>query len=110
VEVKEVPISIPGRSDEEVQRFCHSFMLELFRHIGPDTDIPAGDIGVGKREIGYLYGMYKKIRNEVSGVLTGKGLEWGGSLIRPKLLVMVRCTSPMKCLKLWGRAFPGRKY
>nr|HPI25413.1 Glu/Leu/Phe/Val dehydrogenase dimerization domain-containing protein [Candidatus Cloacimonadota bacterium] len=63
-----------GRSDEEVQRFCHSFMLELFRHIGPNTDIPAGDIGVGKREIGYLYGMYKKIRNEVSGVLTGKGL------------------------------------
>jgi len=73
-----------GRSDEEVMRFCHSFMLELFRHIGPDTDVPAGDIGVGKREIGYMYGMYKKIRNEVSGVLTGKGLEWGGSLIRPE--------------------------
>ncbi len=73
-----------GRSDEEVMRFCHSFMLELFRHIGPNTDVPAGDIGVGKREIGYMFGMYKKISNEVSGVFTGKGLEWGGSLIRPE--------------------------
>ncbi len=73
-----------GRSDEEVQRFCHSFMLELFRHIGQFTDVPAGDIGVGKREIGYLFGMFKKITNEVTGVLTGKGLEWGGSLVRPQ--------------------------
>ncbi len=73
-----------GRSDEEVMRFCHSFMLELFRHIGPNTDVPAGDIGVGKREIGYLFGLYRKIRNEFTGVLTGKGLDWGGSLIRPE--------------------------
>ncbi len=73
-----------GRSDEEVQRFCHSFMLELYRHIGQFTDVPAGDIGVGKREIGFMYGMFKKITNEVTGVLTGKGLEWGGSLVRPE--------------------------
>ncbi|WP_432737079.1 NADP-specific glutamate dehydrogenase [Maridesulfovibrio sp. FT414] len=73
-----------GKSDMEVMRFCQSFMLELSRHIGPDTDVPAGDIGVGAREIGYLFGMYKKIRNEFTGVLTGKGLNWGGSLIRPE--------------------------
>jgi glutamate dehydrogenase (NADP+) len=73
-----------GKSDNEVMRFCHSFMCELFRHIGPDTDVPAGDIGVGAREIGYLFGMYKKLRNEFTGVLTGKGLNWGGSLIRPE--------------------------
>jgi glutamate dehydrogenase (NADP+) len=65
-------------------RFCHSFMSELFRHIGPDTDVPAGDIGVGAREIGFLFGMYKKLRNEFTGVFTGKGLKWGGSLIRPE--------------------------
>jgi len=73
-----------GRSDAEVMRFCQSFMAELFRHIGPDTDVPAGDIGVGAREIGYLFGMYKKLRNEFTGVLTGKSLAWGGSLIRPE--------------------------
>ena len=73
-----------GKSDNEVMRFCHSFMCELFRHIGPDTDVPAGDIGVGAREIGFLFGMYKKLRNEFTGVLTGKGLNWGGSLIRPE--------------------------
>lgn len=73
-----------GKSDGEVMRFCQAFMRELFRHIGPDTDVPAGDIGVGGREIGYLYGYYKKIRNEHTGVLTGKGLEYGGSLIRPE--------------------------
>ena len=73
-----------GKSDAEVMRFCQAFMAELFRHIGPDTDIPAGDIGVGVREIGYLFGMYKKLANEFSGVLTGKGQEWGGSLIRPE--------------------------
>jgi len=73
-----------GKSDNEVMRFCHSFMCELFRHIGPDTDVPAGDIGVGAREVGYLFGMYKKLRNEFTGVLTGKGLNWGGSLIRPE--------------------------
>jgi glutamate dehydrogenase (NADP+) len=73
-----------GKSDMEVMRFCQSFMAELFHHIGPNTDIPAGDIGVGAREIGYLFGMYKKLRNEFSGVLTGKSLNWGGSLIRPE--------------------------
>jgi glutamate dehydrogenase (NADP+) len=73
-----------GKSDNEVMRFCHSFMSEIFRHLGPNTDVPAGDIGVGAREVGYLFGMYKKLRNEFTGVLTGKGLEWGGSLIRPQ--------------------------
>jgi glutamate dehydrogenase (NADP+) len=73
-----------GKSDTEVMRFCQSFMSELQRHIGPDTDVPAGDIGVGGREIGYLYGQYKRLRNEFTGVLTGKGLNWGGSLIRPE--------------------------
>lgn len=73
-----------GKTDTEVMSFCYAFMQELYRHIGPDTDVPAGDIGVGGREIGYLYGMYKKIRNEHTGVLTGKGLEYGGSLIRPE--------------------------
>ena len=72
------------KSDNEVMRFCQSFMTELCRHIGPDTDVPAGDIGVGGREIGYLFGQYKRIRNEFTGVLTGKGLNWGGSLIRPE--------------------------
>jgi glutamate dehydrogenase (NADP+) len=73
-----------GKTDTEVMNFCYAFMRELFRHIGPDTDVPAGDIGVGGREIGYLYGYYKKIRNDHTGVLTGKGLEYGGSLIRPE--------------------------
>jgi len=73
-----------GKSDNEVMRFCQSFMTELNRHIGPNTDIPAGDIGVGGREIGYLFGQYKRIKNEFTGVLTGKGLEWGGSVIRPE--------------------------
>lgn len=73
-----------GKSDDEVMRFCHQFMIELSRHIGHDTDVPAGDIGVGAREVGYLFGMYKKIQNEFTGVLTGKGLSWGGSLIRPE--------------------------
>ena len=73
-----------GKSDDEIMRFCHSFMAELSRHIGANTDVPAGDIGVGGREIGFLFGMYKKIRNEFTGVLTGKGLSWGGSLIRPE--------------------------
>ena len=73
-----------GKSDNEVMRFCQSFMSELFRHIGPDTDVPAGDIGVGGREIGYLFGQYRRLRNEFTGVLTGKGLNWGGSLIRPE--------------------------
>ncbi len=73
-----------GKSDNEIMRFCQAFMSELFRHIGPNTDVPAGDIGVGGREIGYLFGMYKKLRNEFTGVLTGKGLGWGGSLVRPE--------------------------
>ena len=73
-----------GRSDNEIMRFCQAFMTELYRHIGPDTDVPAGDIGVGGREIGFLYGQYKKMANEFTGVLTGKGVTWGGSLIRPE--------------------------
>lgn len=73
-----------GKSDGEIMRFCQSFMTELYRHIGPNTDVPAGDIGVGGREIGYLYGMYKRLKNEFTGVLTGKGMSWGGSLIRPE--------------------------
>jgi len=73
-----------GKSDNEVMKFCQAFMTELYRHIGPDTDVPAGDIGVGAREIGYMYGFYKKIVNEHTGVLTGKKIEWGGSLIRPE--------------------------
>jgi glutamate dehydrogenase (NADP+) len=73
-----------GKSDNEVMRFCQSFMSELFRHIGPNTDVPAGDIGVGGREIGFLFGQYKRLRNEFTGVLTGKGINWGGSLIRPE--------------------------
>ena len=73
-----------GRSDAEVMRFCQAFMCELFRHIGPDTDVPAGDIGVGAREIGFLFGMYKKLKDEFTGVMTGKGLTWGGSVIRPE--------------------------
>lgn len=73
-----------GKSDDEIMRFCHAFMSELCRHIGPNTDVPAGDIGVGAREIGYLFGAYKKTRNEFTGVLTGKGLSWGGSQIRPE--------------------------
>ncbi len=73
-----------GKSDNEVMRFCQSFMTELQRHIGPDTDVPAGDIGVGGREIGYMFGQYKRLRNEFTGVLTGKGISWGGSLIRPE--------------------------
>lgn len=73
-----------GKSDAEIMRFCQAFMSELFRHIGPDTDVPAGDIGVGGREVGYMFGQYKKLANEFTGVLTGKGLTWGGSLIRPE--------------------------
>jgi glutamate dehydrogenase (NADP+) len=73
-----------GKSDNEVMRFCQSFMIELFRHVGPDTDVPAGDIGVGGREVGFLFGQYKRLANEFTGVLTGKGLNWGGSLIRPE--------------------------
>src|SRR5512136_2301857 len=73
-----------GKSDAEVMRFCQSFMMELSRHVGADTDVPAGDIGVGGREIGFMFGMYKKLRNTYTGVLTGKGISWGGSLVRPE--------------------------
>ena len=73
-----------GKSDNEIMSFCHAFMNELFRHIGPTADVPAGDIGVGGRESGFLFGMYKKLQNEFTGVLTGKGMTWGGSLIRPE--------------------------
>ena len=73
-----------GRSDNEIMRFCQAFMMELQKYIGPETDVPAGDIGVGGREIGYMYGMYKKLRRENTGVLTGKGAGWGGSILRPE--------------------------
>ncbi|PKN77822.1 MAG: NADP-specific glutamate dehydrogenase [Candidatus Cloacimonetes bacterium HGW-Cloacimonetes-1] len=97
-----------GRSDNEVMRFCHSFMLELYRHIGHNTDVPAGDIGVGKREIGYMYGMYRKIVNENTGVLTGKGLEWGGSLIRPEATGYGTVYFAEEMLKTKGMNFQGK--
>jgi len=99
-----------GRSDEEVMRFCHSFMLELYRHIGPDTDVPAGDIGVGKREIGFMYGMYKKIMNECTGVFTGKGLDWGGSLIRPEATGYGTVYFAEEMLKTRGQGFEGKTF
>ncbi len=97
-----------GRSDDEVQRFCHSFMLELYRHIGHNTDVPAGDIGVGKREIGFMFGMYKKIKNETTGVLTGKGLDWGGSLIRPEATGFGAVYFAEEMLKTRGESFAGK--
>ncbi|HPQ39557.1 MAG TPA: NADP-specific glutamate dehydrogenase [bacterium] len=96
-----------GKSDAEVMRFCQSFMMELFRHIGPDTDVPAGDIGVGGREIGYLFGMYKRLRNEFTGVLTGKGLKWGGSLIRPEATGYGQVYFAQEMLKTRGKSFNG---
>ncbi|HNV96495.1 MAG TPA: NADP-specific glutamate dehydrogenase, partial [Bacteroidales bacterium] len=97
-----------GKSDNEVMRFCQSFMTELFRHIGPDTDVPAGDIGVGGREIGYMFGQYKRIRNEFTGVLTGKGLEWGGSLIRPEATGYGCVYFAEEMLKTRGESFSGK--
>jgi glutamate dehydrogenase (NADP+) len=97
-----------GKSDNEVMRFCQSFMQELFRHIGPDTDVPAGDIGVGGREIGFLYGQYRKIRNDFTGVLTGKGLEWGGSLIRPEATGYGCTYFVHEMLKARGTDFTGK--
>ncbi|MBS3742200.1 MAG: NADP-specific glutamate dehydrogenase [Candidatus Cloacimonetes bacterium] len=97
-----------GKSDEEVMRFCQAFMSELFRHIGPNTDVPAGDIGVGGREIGYLFGMYKKLRNEFTGVLTGKGLNWGGSLIRPEATGYGAVYFAEEMLKTKGETFEGK--
>ena len=97
-----------GKSDNEVMCFCQSFMNELQRHIGPDTDIPAGDIGVGGREIGYLFGQYKKIRNEFTGVLTGKGIEWGGSLIRPEATGYGAVYFAEEMIKLKGAGIKGK--
>ncbi|MDD5610062.1 MAG: NADP-specific glutamate dehydrogenase [Candidatus Omnitrophica bacterium] len=97
-----------GKSDNEVMRFCQSFMTELARHIGPDTDVPAGDIGVGGREIGFLYGQYKRLRNEFTGVLTGKGLSWGGSLIRPEATGYGCVYFVQEMLKTRGETFKGK--
>ena len=97
-----------GKSDNEVMRFCQSFMTELFRHIGPDTDVPAGDINVGGREIGFLFGQYKRLRNEFTGVLTGKGLEWGGSLIRPEATGYGAVYFANEMLKTRGDSFEGK--
>ncbi|OMP32510.1 NADP-specific glutamate dehydrogenase [Mangrovimonas sp. DI 80] len=97
-----------GKSDNEIMRFCHSFMSEMFRHIGPQTDVPAGDIGVGAREIGFLFGMYKKLRNEFTGVLTGKGLSWGGSLIRPEATGYGNVYFAQSMLQTKGDSFEGK--
>jgi glutamate dehydrogenase (NADP+) len=98
-----------GKSDMEVMKFCQSFMNELFRHIGADTDVPAGDIGVGGREIGFLFGQYKKLRNEFTGVLTGKGISWGGSLIRPEATGYGCVYFAEEMLKTKGQSFAGKK-
>ena len=97
-----------GKSDDEVMRFCQSFMTELFRHIGQDTDVPAGDIGVGGREIGYLFGQYKRLRNEFTGTLTGKGLGWGGSLLRPEATGYGLCYFTEQMLGTRGESFAGK--
>lgn len=98
-----------GKSDAEVMRFCQAFMTELCRHIGPDTDVPAGDIGVGGREIGYMFGQYKKLRNEFTGVLTGKGLTWGGSLARTEATGYGLCYYADEMLRANGQSFEGKK-
>lgn len=97
-----------GKSDNEVMRFCQSFMTELARHIGPDTDVPAGDIGVGAREIGYMFGQYKRLRNEFTGVLTGKGRNWGGSLIRPEATGYGTIYFAQEMLATKGESFEGK--
>jgi glutamate dehydrogenase (NADP+) len=97
-----------GKSDTEVMRFCQSFMTELFRHVGPHTDVPAGDIGVGGREIGYLFGQYKRLANEFTGVLTGKGLTWGGSLIRPEATGYGAVYFAQEMLKTRNEAIEGK--
>jgi glutamate dehydrogenase/leucine dehydrogenase len=97
-----------GKSDNEVMRFCQSLMTELCRHIGPNTDVPAGDIGVGGREIGFMFGQYKRIRNEFTGVLTGKGIEWGGSLIRPEATGYGQVYFAKEMLKTRGDSFEGK--
>jgi glutamate dehydrogenase (NADP+) len=98
-----------GKSDTEVMRFCQSFMSELFRHIGPNTDVPAGDIGVGGREIGFLFGQYKRLRNAFEGVLTGKGLNWGGSLIRPEATGYGAVYFAQEMLATRGETFEGKR-
>jgi glutamate dehydrogenase (NADP+) len=98
-----------GKSDNEIMRFCHAFMTELFRHIGPNTDIPAGDIGVGAREIGFMFGMYKKLNNEFTGVLTGKGQSWGGSLIRPEATGYGNVYFAENMLKTKNDSFSGKR-
>ena len=98
-----------GKSDGEVMRFCQAFMTELCRHIGADTDVPAGDIGTGAREIGYMFGQYKRIRNEYVGVLTGKGLQWGGSLARTEATGYGLCYLVDAMLKDHGTSFEGKK-
>lgn len=98
-----------GKSDAEVMRFCQSFMTELYRHIGPNTDVPAGDIGVGGREIGYLFGQYKRLRDEFTGVLTGKGISYGGSLARPEATGFGLCYFAEEMLKEAGRSFVGQR-
>jgi glutamate dehydrogenase (NADP+) len=98
-----------GKSDLKIMRFCQAFMSELFRHIGADTDVPAGDIGVGGREIGYLFGQYKKLRNEFTGVLTGKGLNWGGSLIRPEATGYGAVYFAAEMLNTRGKTLEGKK-
>jgi glutamate dehydrogenase (NADP+) len=97
-----------GKSDGEIMRFCHAFMSELFRHIGNYTDVPAGDIGVGAREVGFMFGMYKKLRNEFTGVLTGKGLSWGGSLIRPEATGYGNVYFAQRMLETKGDGFEGK--
>ena len=97
-----------GKSDNEVMKFCQSFMTELQRHIGPDTDVPAGDIGVGGREIGFMFGQYKRLRNEFTGILTGKGLNWGGSLIRPEATGYGCVYFAQEMLKTRGESFKGK--
>src|SRR5438067_1873213 len=97
-----------GKTDTEVMRFCQSFMTELFRHVGPNTDVPAGDIGVGGREIGYLFGQYKRLANEFTGVLTGKGLSWGGSLIRPEATGYGAVYFAQEMLKTRNEAIEGK--
>jgi len=96
-----------GKSDREIMRFCQSFMTELYRHIGPDTDVPAGDIGVGSREIGYMFGQYKRLRNEFTGVVTGKGLTWGGSLGRTEATGYGLCYFMEEAMKAKGKSFKG---
>ena len=98
-----------GKSDNEVMKFCQSFMTELQRHVGQDTDVPAGDIGVGSREIGYMFGQYKRLRNEFSGVLTGKGLSWGGSPLRPEATGYGTCYFAQSMLATRGDGFEGKK-